>query len=206
MIPKIKICGIQKEFEISYVNSLKPDYIGLVFAKSKRQVCPEEAANLTKKLDKRIKRVGVFVDSHPDQVKRIADLAGLDIIQLHGQENPEAFQQLGLEIWKSYPIQKSSDFQQMSKDQVDGYLLDSFVAGQRGGSGKSFDWGLIPENLKEKFLILAGGLNQQNLKQAIQTVSPQVLDVSSGVETEGYKDFEKMKNFIEGVRNYHARK
>ncbi len=197
---EIKICGLKRERDIEYVNILKPDYVGFVFARSQRQVSPSWAKKLIEKLDGDIKKVGVFVDLPLGQVKEIGRLCSLDILQFHGGESPEMLNNLEEEVWKAFKIKDSTSFDQLDQYHVEGYLLDSFVKGQEGGTGKSFDWNLIPSLLEEKFLVLAGGLNIANIDKAISGIKARVVDVSSGVEVGGYKDFKKMKNFIKKIR------
>lgn len=202
---KIKMCGLQRKEDIDYVNKLKPDYVGFIFAQSKRQVSPHRAKQLIEKLDKKIRKVGVFVNESKENVRRIAKDCKLDILQFHGYENPEFimdFKKITFEkeVWKSFSIKDKNSLKYMNDYKVDGYLLDTFVEGQRGGSGVAFNWDLVSHLSKEKFIILAGGLNIENIDKAIKKVKPQVLDISSGLEVNGYKDFNKMKAIMEKVR------
>lgn len=197
---KVKICGLRREEDINYVNELKPDYVGFVFAKSKRQVTPYQGKKLIEKLDKSIKRVGVFVNSPMEEVKKIANICDLDILQFHGEESPGTLKEFQQQVWKAFRIKDDNSFKKLDNYSVEGYLLDTFVEGEEGGTGRIFDWQLIPPIQKKKFFILAGGLTVENIERAIKQVKPKVVDVSSGVEVNGYKDFNKMKKFIEKVR------
>jgi len=199
-LTKIKICGLKREEDILYVNKLKPDYVGFVFAKSSRQVDKFRARKLINDLDRNIKRVGVFLNSPIDEVKEAAHYCGLDILQFHGDEQPGYCNSFEHEVWKVFRIIDTNSLEQLQKYNVAGYLLDTFVKGQYGGTGKPFNWDIISNISKSKFIILAGGLTPENVKEAINTTQSEAVDVSSGVEVNGYKDFEKMKKFIENVR------
>lgn len=198
---KIKICGLKCENDILYVNKLKPDYVGFVFAKSKRQVNKYLAKELINKLDKNIKTVGVFLNNPANTVKEIAEFCKLDIIQLHGDESPEHCSLFDREVWKAFRVKDEENLKDLVLYNTNGYLLDTYIKGVYGGTGEAFNWSLASRASKDKFIILAGGLSSQNIERAIDTVSPAVVDVSSSVETNGYKDFDKMKKFIEKVRN-----
>ena len=195
---EVKICGIKNQSDVKIINDLKPDYIGFVFAKSKRQVTLEKAAELSKSLDGKIKKVGVFVDETSKNVAEIAKTCGLDILQFHGKEPPEYFNNFkGYEIWKSF-VGDENIFENIKKYDgcADAFLVDSSIP----GSGKKFDWNNI-KGLSERYkIILAGGLNPENVAEAVKTVRPQVVDVSSGVEGEEGKSREKVEKFIGEVR------
>ena len=197
---EIKICGLRREEDIDYVNKLEPDYVGFIFAKSKRQVTPYRAKKLIGELDKGIKRVGVFVNQNKEHIKQIAKICNLDVLQFHGDEKPGDIMGFEQKVWKSFSIKDESSFKHMEYYDVNGYLLDTFVEGKKGGTGKAFNWDLIYCLNKERFIILAGGLNFENIDVAIKKVRPQVVDISSGVEVGGCKDFNKMKRIIEKVR------
>lgn len=197
---KIKICGLRREEDIVCVNKLKPDYVGFIFAKSKRQVTVSEAKKLVGNLDKDIKKVGVFVNSDIKIVKNISEICSLDILQFHGDETSEYINKFQQETWKSFNIKDKNSLDELNNYKVDGYLLDSFVHGERGGTGKAFDWELINLSKREKFIILAGGLCFENISLGIEKISPNVVDINSGVEINGYKDFNKMKKIIKKVR------
>lgn len=202
----VKICGLRRIEDVDYVNRTEPDYIGFIFAKSKREIDGETAHMLSSKLNPEIKKVGVFVNRDIDELLEIARLAKLDIVQLHGDENADYIERIPKEygVWKAIRVRDSDDIETAeyysSLERVEGVLLDAYHETEYGGSGESFDWNLIKEGRFKK-LILAGGLNSENIDDAISKASPDAVDVSSGVETEGYKDFEKIKKFIERVRN-----
>ncbi|WP_026881625.1 phosphoribosylanthranilate isomerase [Clostridium akagii] len=204
---KIKICGLKRHEDIQYVNELLPDYIGFVFAKSKRQVDLAKAKILGSQLDKGIKKVGVFVNEDVKQVKKIAKEAYLDVLQFHGDEDESYLAQFNdFTIWKCKSIDislKNIDEHVMDEINIypiEGIVLDSSRKGASGGLGQSFNWNLLQRLNIEKKLILAGGLSSENVCEAIEIANPYAVDISSGVETDGVKDFNKIKKFIEKVR------
>lgn len=191
---KIKICGLRRECDIEYANRLKPDYIGYVFwQKSRRYVTCEQAARLTAGLDKEITPVGVFVDEEPQNVAQLADDGIIKVIQLHGHENETYLRQIramtDATIIKAFKIRSAEDIKRAKEFPSDFILLDNGY-----GTGQTFDWQLISEIDRPFFL--AGGINIDNVAQAINTLHPYAVDISSGVETDGYKDFGKMQEFM----------
>ncbi|WP_029231415.1 phosphoribosylanthranilate isomerase [Butyrivibrio sp. VCB2006] len=201
----VKMCGLYREEDILFVNKLKPEYIGFVFyKKSHRYVDLDTANHLKSLLDKDIKAVGVFVNEDISFIKELVDKKIIDVIQLHGSEDlsyvSKLRQELGnvrIPIIKALVIKTKDDFSKYevfcSNSSVDYYLLDSGM-----GSGSSFDWNLVKELNKPIFL--AGGLDADNVSEAIKRVNPFAVDVSSGIETEGIKDFDKMTEFISKIR------
>lgn len=219
----IKICGIRRKEDIRYLNKYMPQYAGFVFAESKRRVSPDEASMLIKSLDKRIKPVGVFVNESLDRVADIARICGLKAVQLHGDESPEYLQQLrnrlseiniknkddgngmplNIQIWKAFRVSENFIADCLKKYNADAYLLDSYSKESYGGTGEIFNWDIAVSAKKYGKIILAGGLNPLNAVQAIEYTRPFGLDVSSGVETDGYKDETKIRNFIQSVNRYY---
>lgn len=197
---KVKICGLKCENDILYVNELVPDYVGFVFAKSKRQVDKFTAKQFINKLNKNIKKVGVFLNHSIDVVKETAEFCELDIIQLHGDESADYCTFINHDVWKAFRVKTPANLKDIYPYNANGYLLDTYVKGEYGGTGETFNWDIASKISSEKFIILAGGLTEKNIHKAIEIVKPQVVDVSSSVETNGYKDFGKMKRFIERVR------
>lgn len=214
---KVKICGLTRKEDIEYVNELLPDYVGFVFAKSKRQVSLDKAKELINLLDKNIQTVGVFVDEDADKVKNTAEYLKLDIIQLHGREDGNYVKKLyPFKTWKCMSIDvadslsckdlsKQVKFYQenldnLSKYEVEALLVDSSVKGTKGGTGMSFNWDVLNDLVLSKKLILAGGLSCENIEKAIEKVKPYAVDVSSGVEDNGIKNYNKMRSLIEKVR------
>lgn len=200
---KIKICGLRRMEDIEYVNEFSPDYIGFIFADSKRYVEPSCVKRLIEKLSPEIKTVGVFVNEDINKISEISSMLNLDVIQLHGDENNDYILKLRneklREIWKAVSVKNSDDLEKMSKIKADRILLDTYKKGERGGSGESFNWDIL-ENVNCEDIILAGGLNCGNIRNAIQEVRPYMVDVSSGTESDGFKDREKIKKCIEAAR------
>lgn len=212
---KIKICGLRRLEDVEYVNNYKPDYVGFVFAKSKRQVTEELEEELSNTLEPNIIRVGVFVNQ---PVEWVADLVNRDIIQyaqLHGDEDHEYIKELRsiisnnvidadynrkTGIIKAVRVKDELDIDRANSYDCDYILLDTFSVECEGGNGKTFDWSMIKKMNKPFFL--AGGINESNVLQAIQTVKPYGVDASSGLETDGYKDEGKIKDFVEKIRKY----
>lgn len=198
---KVKFCGLKREADIEYANALMPDYAGLIFAESRRRVDKSQAQMLIARLDPKIKKVGVFLNQTAVEVEEIAKACCLDILQFHGEEEPDFCSSFQYEVWKAFRVKDQASLIRIKDYQVGGLLFDTFVAGQYGGTGETFHWELVSDIATKRFIILSGGLHSMNIGRAIRTVQPAVLDVSSGVETDGNKDFIKMKEFIEKVRN-----
>lgn len=199
-LTKVKICGLKRREDVLYANELKSDYVGFVFAESKRRIDMYKAKELIDCLDESIKTVGVFLNSSLDDVKEISEFCNLDIIQLHGDETPEYCSSLSKDVWKAFRVKNRDSLSELRRYNANGYLLDTYVKGAYGGTGETFNWDLASKVSGEKFIILAGGLSEDNIAEAIDIVKPAVVDVSSGVEINGFKDFDKMKRFIERVR------
>jgi len=191
---KIKICGLRRKEDILYANKYLPDYIGFVFAKSKRQVSAAAARELKSMLDPRVKAVGVFVDEDMENVARTLEEKTIDIVQLHGREDQVYIDKLK----KLFPAQiikavRVDEKFTMPSFRADYILFDS----GSGGTGKTFDWEKI-KGCKRPFF-LAGGLNAENIKQAA-ALKPFCLDISGGVETGGVKDEGKIRQIINIIR------
>ena len=197
---KIKICGLKRLEDIEIVNRYKPDYIGFVFADSKRKVSHELAGQLKDNLDSGIVSVGVFVDADPEEIIELFRNCVIDVAQLHGSEDEEYITNLKdktnhkLEIINAIEMSEEVDLGSYENTQADFLLLDSGK-----GSGKTFDWRLIKKNLKKEFF-LAGGLDVSNICQAIEEFKPYAVDLSSSLETDGYKDENKIKEIMEVIR------
>lgn len=207
MPTKIKICGIRRSEDIFYLNEYMPDYAGFIFAKSKRQVSIQDVECLVKDLDKRIKKVGVFVNNPKDFILQAVNSCSLDVIQLHGDESPEFVEDIRTEftnkpvsIWKVFRVKDIGSLCGMDKYKVDAFLLDTYTEGSYGGAGMVFNWEIAIEAKKHGNIILAGGLVPDNINEAIQKVIPYAVDTSSGVETEGIKDRTKIKDFVYNTR------
>lgn len=190
---KIKICGMRRDEDIDFANSLHPDYIGFVLTEGfRRSITPETAARLKKRLGGGIKAVGVFVNDSADKINLLFERNVIDIAQLHGDESPEYCKMI------KAPIIKYFNCSHGEPDDLDKYDVDYFLFDSGTGTGRAFDWSNIPKTDKPFFL--AGGISEINVKQAIDTVKPFAVDVSSSVETNGYKDYTKMKRFMEMAR------
>ncbi len=196
---KIKICGIKRIEDIKIVNRYKPDYIGFVFADSKRKVSHETAKMLRDNLDCDIVPVGVFVDSTIDEIIKIFDEGTIDIAQLHGNENEDFISLLKektgnqLKIINAIEMSENINLDEYCNSKADYLLLDSGK-----GSGKTFDWNLIKNDLKKDFF-LAGGLSSSNISDAIGEIKPYAVDLSSSLETDGFKDENKIKEIMEVI-------
>ena len=196
---KIKFCGLTRAEDIAAANALKPEYIGFVFApKSKRYVSPQQAALLRARLDPAIKAVGVFVNEPPEAVALLLNENIIDIAQLHGQEDAAYLARLrsltARPLWQAFRVTDAESLAKAGKSPADLVLLDSGA----GGTGRAFDWALL-ENFKRDYL-LAGGIGPENAADAVERLHPYGVDVSSGIETAGKKDPEKMAAFVAAVR------
>jgi len=195
---KIKICGLKRKEDVEYVNLAKPDYAGFVFAGIKRKIDFQTAANFRSLLNKNINSVGVFVNEPIENIISLCKDKTIDIIQLHGDENEQYIdalrQKVDNKIIKSVKIQFTINNLQLTINSKVNFLL--FDSGM--GSGETFDWGLIKGYDKPFFL--AGGLNKDNIAKALKTLKPYCVDLSSGVETNGLKDFEKIMEIMRIVR------
>ena len=238
--PKIKMCGISKVETIPAIVDAKPDYMGLVFAPSKRLVTVDQAKTLVDELHKqyekacgevtvprntdtaqdgqnsqdsqefiqgnsnfeKIKTVGVFVNETVENLLKIAEEVKLDVIQLHGDEDESFIQtlkeQANVEVWKAVQVRSAADAEKWIDSSADMLLFDAYHKDERGGTGEVFDWSSLDEF--ERPFMLAGGMDNTNVARAIRTVRPYGIDISSGIETEGVKDDEKIKAFTHIVR------
>lgn len=196
----VKICGITTVEAALTAERAGASMIGFLFAPSSRRIDPEKAAEIARQLSPTVKKVGVFVNETKETIEKIAELVGLDFIQLHGDESASFAESLCRPVIKAFNINEVSD-DVLRSYPCDYYLIDSPGTTYRGGSGKVFDWSrLLDRNIDRRKLILAGGLNTANVVEAITTVRPAGIDVSSGVETNGKKDHAKIEQFIQVVR------
>ncbi|WP_019243178.1 MULTISPECIES: phosphoribosylanthranilate isomerase [Bacillus] len=194
----VKICGIMDVETALFAARMGADALGFVFAPSRRRVTPELAKEIIQQLPDLVAKVGVFVDESVEVIEEIASFCGLTIIQLHGEESMDMCNQLSLPVIKAVGIANEEDVKKALRYPTSYLLVDS-PKGQmyHGGNGETFDWHVLNEiDYLNKKLILAGGLKPENVKIAIQTVRPYMVDVSSGVETDGKKDFDKISQFI----------
>ena len=193
---KIKICGLKRREDIEYVNKYQPDYIGFVFAGKKRKLTYDQVVDLKKYLTSPIQVVGVFVNEDISFVEKLVKEHVIDLVQLHGQEDQKYIQALkekvDVSIIKAIQIKNEDSFNEHYD--VDYYLYDHGT----GGTGESFDWSMLKE--VDKPVFLAGGINLLNIDDALKK-NVYALDVSSGVETDGFKDEKKIKKIVRRVRN-----
>ena len=191
---KVKICGLSTKGAIEAAVSAGADYIGFVFAPSKRQVTLAQAAELAKLIPSHIQKVGVFVSPSRLELLEAIDKVGLDLVQVHGQVADDLFEDLPCDSIQAVQVDGEGH---VPNSQADYLLFDAPVA----GSGQTFDWGKLDTTGIAQPFFIAGGLNEDNVARAIQHFSPFAVDVSSGVETDGQKDHEKIRRFIERVKN-----
>ena len=196
---KVKICGIRRMEDIEIVNRYKPDYIGFVFADSKRRVSHDLAYELKLNLDSDIISVGVFVDASLDEILKLFEEGVIEMAQLHGSESEEYILTLKektnseLKIIKAIEMSEDVDLLEYNNSHADYLLLDSGK-----GSGKTFDWSLIESELNKEFF-LAGGLDISNISDAIKEFDPYAIDLSSSLEVDGFKDESKIKELMEAI-------
>ena len=191
---KVKICGLSTKEAVKTAVSAGADYIGFVFAPSKRQVTVEQAIELAKFIPSHIQKVGVFVSPSRADLLEAIEKVGLDLVQVHGQVVDKLFENLPCGSIQAVQI---GEGEHVPNSQADYLLFDAPVA----GSGQIFDWGRLDTTELAQPFFIAGGLNEDNVEEAIQHFTPYAVDVSSGVETDGQKDHEKIRRFIERVKN-----
>ncbi|MDD5017437.1 MAG: phosphoribosylanthranilate isomerase [Eubacteriales bacterium] len=197
---RIKICGLGCRGDVEILNVLLPDYAGFVFCPSKRQIDPGKAKKLCVLLGSSIKKVGVFVNQKRGDIEKIKGECGLDVVQLHGDEAPGECAYDGCEVWKAIRVRDEKSLAAMEEYRVDRFLLDAYSENAYGGTGKAFNWDILGAYKGKNDIVLAGGLNPLNIEAAIRTVAPYAVDLSSGVEHNGKKDFDKVKDLIQKVR------
>ncbi|OQR55469.1 phosphoribosylanthranilate isomerase [Bacillus sp. CDB3] len=199
---KVKICGITDVETAKSACEYGADALGFVFAESKRKITPEQAKEIIEEIPAHVLKVGVFVNESVEVVQKIVEECGLTHVQLHGDEDNHYIRRLKIPSIKAVGVALEQDMERAKKYETDYMLFDSPKEKFHGGNGKTFSWELLahmPKALREK-TILAGGLNIINIEEAIQTVQPYMVDVSSGVETEGKKDLKKIKQFIKKAK------
>ncbi len=196
---KIKICGIRSERDVEYANIARPDYIGYVFAPTRRYVSPEEAAGLTRLLDKDIIPVGVFVDAPAELPIQLAESGVIRAVQLHGSEDEDyilALKSRGIYVIKAFIVRTKEDAACAQRSSADMVLLDS-----GRGTGQSFEWENIQGISRDYFL--AGGMDKEKILSAGKLLHPYAVDTSSAAETDGVKDLAKMRELVEAARTIH---
>lgn len=191
---KVKICGLSTKEAVETAVSAGADYIGFVFAPSKRQVTLAQAAELAKLIPSHIQKVGVFVSPSREELLEAIEKIGLDLVQIHGQVADDLFENLPCASIQAMQVDGNGH---VPNSQADYLLFDAPVA----GSGQTFDWGQLDTTELSQSFFIAGGLNEANVEEAIQHFTPYAVDVSSGVESNGQKDHEKIRRFIERVKH-----
>ena len=190
---KVKICGLSTVEAVETAVLAGADYIGFVFAASKRQVSLEQAQELAKRVTGKTKIVGVFVSPSLEDLEQAIGQVPLDMVQIHGAFDEALMPMISVPVIRAIQL---TDQEAQVISQADYLLFDAPVA----GSGQTFDWGLLKDQKIQQDFFIAGGLTEDNVRQARETFQPYALDVSSGVETDGRKDIEKIKAFIEGAK------
>ena len=191
---KVKICGLSTASAVETACQAGADYIGFVFAESRRRVSLEQAQKLAALVPPAVRKVGVFVSPSLAELQEAISVANLDLVQIHGDFDEELLTQIGRPVIRAYQVKGAlKDVSQ----QADYLLFDAPLA----GSGQTFDWQAFDKNQIHQPFFIAGGLNAGNVREAIQHLAPYAVDVSSGVETDGQKDLQKIKEFIERVKD-----
>ena len=190
---KVKICGLSTASAVEIACQAGADYIGFVFAESRRRVSLEQAQKLAALVPPAVRKVGVFVSPSLSELEEAISVANLDLVQIHGDFNEDLLTQIGRPVIRAYQVK--GELKEFSQ-QVDYLLFDAPLA----GSGQTFDWQVFDESQIHQPFFIAGGLNAGNVREAIQHFAPYAVDVSSGVETDGKKDLQKITEFIERVK------
>lgn len=199
---QVKICGLTEKEHVEAAIEAGADAIGFVFAPSSREVSVASAKELAALIPATILKIGVFVNASKERLHEVYNEVGLDFVQLHGDESPAFIQTIGLPTIKAFSIKGKADVEAARQYEVDYYLFDAPGILYQGGSGVPFDWNLLEgSGIPREKCILAGGLNKDNVQEAIQRVKPAMVDVSSGVEKKKRKEESLIQQFIETVRN-----
>ncbi len=198
---KVKICGAQTVEAAKAIEENGADMIGFLFADSRRRVTVAEAAEMADALTSNIKKVGVFVNASKAEIDDAVRRVGLDYVQLHGDEDAGFARSIEAGIIKVFPHDSAYAFKEIFRFPADFILIDSSSRQARGGTGEAFDWSALDHaDIDKDRLILAGGLNPDNVVSAFREVGPYAIDLSSGAETDGNKDPEKIKNIMQKVK------
>jgi phosphoribosylanthranilate isomerase len=197
---RVKICGIRTVEAALAAVEAGAHALGFVFAPSPRRVTPQEAERIIRELSPFVSRVGVFVDAPRREALEIAGDCRLDVLQFHGGEAPDYCRGWQQQVIKAFRVRDGSVLEQMDRYEVAACLLDAYVPGRAGGTGQRFDWDLARQAGERRRIILAGGITPDNVEQAIRQARPYAIDVSSGVETGGVKDPDKIRALLMAVR------
>ncbi|KXH80678.1 phosphoribosylanthranilate isomerase [Sporosarcina sp. HYO08] len=199
---KVKICGLMEKQHVKAAVDAGADAIGFVFAPSKRRVTVEQARELAKEIPPHVLKIGVVVDASREELETYYREVPLDYIQYHGDEAPGLIEQLGFPSIKALSIRSEEDVIRAAQYETDFFLFDAPGTDYKGGSGNTFDWSLMEASgIGGDRIILAGGLNAANVKEAIARVKPYMVDVSSGVESNGKKDEQLIRTFLHTVKD-----
>ncbi len=202
MPTRVKICGIKTKEEVAIINQFPLNYVGLIFAPSKRQVTVENARLLRKLIRKDIEVVGVFVNETVETINAIVEGCSLQVVQLHGEESVDDCSAIQAKVWKTISVKDEESLKLIEHYApfVEGILLDTYSPLDKGGTGKQFNWEMVV-GLSEKYsIILAGGLTPDNVVEAIEIVKPQIVDMNSGLETAFIKDFNKIERVFKRLK------
>lgn len=202
---RVKICGISDVASALVAAEAGANAIGLIFARSRRRVTIDRAREIAAALPPFIAKVGVFVDEDRGRIEKIMQDCGLNVVQLHGRESPEFCAGLRIPVVKAIRVKDRASLAAMAAYRVSAFLLDSYDPEAAGGTGRAFDWALAAEVSRGMRVILSGGLNPDNVQEALERVQPFGIDVSSGVEADGRKDHRKIREFILRVREWDLR-
>lgn len=199
---KVKICGLMEKEHVEVAVQAGADAIGFVFAPSKRKITIDKARELAKGIPPEVWKIGVFVNATKEELLTAFQEVPLDFIQYHGQETPEFVRTNNVPSIKALSVHNEADVLQAKQYDTDFYLFDAPGTDYQGGSGEVFDWKLMEGNdIPTEKIILAGGLNPNNVKVAIEQIKPFMVDVSSGVERNGTKDIKLIQAFIRAVKD-----
>lgn len=200
--PRVKICGITSLDDALQAVHCGADALGFVFfSKSPRCLEPERARSIIDELPPFVTCVGLFVNEQRERIVQVAEHCGLDALQLHGDESPQDCCGLNRRVIKALRVRDRQSLSAHGEFAVSALLLDAYVPGAYGGTGQAFDWSLAAELARQRSLILAGGLTPENVAEAVATVRPYAVDVSSGVESSpGCKDHQKVADFIRNAK------
>lgn len=206
MTTRIKICGITNMADAEKAVELGADAIGFVFADSTRKITPSDAREISLGLPPFISRIGVFVNEEIKTIKELYEYCQLDVVQLHGDEDSQYLNSLSIPFIKAFRVNGNEVLRQIKQFGLKYFLLDTFDKKLSGGTGKSFDWLVANQAAKYGKIILSGGLNPDNIRDALDTVNPYAVDISSGVEkSPGQKDYRKMELLINEVHKWDSR-
>ena len=199
---EIKICGLKRVEDALMVNEFENiKYVGFVCANTPRKITIEKALEIKKNLRPDIKTVGVFAGQPMEEIIEIMEKADLDVCQLHSGETNEDCGFINKTVWKSISVKDKESAEIAERyTNADGFVLDTFKKNQWGGTGETFDWSAVEDFSKNHFTILAGGINSANVNDAIEKVSPNIIDLSSSVEVDGFKNYDKIKEFMESLK------